>query len=155
MYFNIFIKWILSVFISWSYLKWRMKFHKSRIDNKYVHESNSSIISIHNTKLFIFNSTQNVKPMSSPWMKHGKTNIEELQVPQSRFYLVLLYQKPSMGDSWKTTWFHSIEIRESHFRTHVHSIGKCGTPWVTLKEFHYVLYLSKDKYQRIKIPTLK
>lgn len=75
-YFNIFINWTLSVFTSWSYLKWKVKFHKSRIDNKYVHESNSTIVPIHNTKLFIFNSNQGVKSVSSPWMKHGKTNPE-------------------------------------------------------------------------------
>lgn len=47
-----------------SYLKWKVKSHKSSIDNKDAHESISSVIPIHNTKLFIFNSAQGVEPMT-------------------------------------------------------------------------------------------
>lgn len=61
---NIFIKGFLSVFTFSSYLKQKVKFHKSSTDNKYVRESISCIVPMHRTKLLTLTSTQGVKPMS-------------------------------------------------------------------------------------------
>jgi hypothetical protein len=117
-----------------------VKFHNCRIDNKYIHKPYLRIAPVHRTKFFIFNSTQGVKPMSSPWMKHGKIlgkNYNHPKVSQNRFYSVLLCQKLFLWDSWNIYMVppHRNHKRP-HFRTSYSLKWKMWNIWATLDDHH-------------------
>lgn len=148
MYFNIVIKWILSVLTSSSCLTWKVKFCRSRIDNKYVHDSNSSV-PINNTKLCLSSSTPRAKPMTSP-ERDMESRIPRKpancpSVAQNRLPGAMA-TKPVVWNS-QTPRASTADIGVSHSGIYVHSPRRCLISWVAPEEFHHLLSCQKTRPQ--------